>query len=165
MRIDVNIEKDLIRQPQKEQISIVRDTIIFISPQQPNIQVIRDNNLIIKLLARRKKDEVESQAFDFDYELHDAAKYWKAYSDYSFEFQCIFCDQSPDSALEDSKGLVKVLEFARPGSKRKTLPVKRSNPKQGRVSTDTETISDSLSPMSYRSQYSSANEQSPDSGI
>merc|ERR1711892_1452730 len=122
-----------------------------------------DNNFMIKLVARRKKDSVESEAFDFHYELHDAAVYMKTVDDYSFQFQCIFCDQNPDT--RDSNKLVKTLEVARPGSKRKTLPAKRLNPKHGRISTDSETSFDNSSPMSYLSPYSSATDQSPDSGI
>eukprot|EP00092_Neocalanus_flemingeri_P014524 GFUD01015671.1.p1 GENE.GFUD01015671.1~~GFUD01015671.1.p1 ORF type:complete len:633 (+),score=203.98 GFUD01015671.1:47-1945(+) len=169
IRIDEKLEMDLIRQP--TEISIVRDTIIFITPCQPNIQVIQENNWMIKVLAKRKSDGFESQAFDFHYEVHNAAQYLKTFSNYSFEFHCIFCDLNPDRELPDSKGLVKVLEVARPGSKRKTMTAKRANPKHYRVSTDSEagqTTLDSLSPASFQGNtqtFSPANQLSPDSGI
>ena len=165
-RVEEKLEEELIRQPEPENIKIVRDTIIFISPPQPNILQINHMNMKIKLLARRMKDGVESNSFDFHYEPHNAATYLKTINNnISFNFRCIFCDQCPDALQPERTDLAKTLQVARPGTKRKMLPAQRSKPKQGRVSTDSDSTSELLSPCSYQSQTSSPPGQSPDSGI
>ena len=63
-RMEEKAERQLINQPGPKNIKIVRDSIIFISPPQPNILKLDKMNIKIKLLARREKDGVESNLFD-----------------------------------------------------------------------------------------------------
>jgi len=98
-------EESLLRQPQLTDISIMKETIVFITPAQPHIDIIRSKGYTVKLLARRTSDGyISKKKFDFDYLPHD-------YYD-----PCFFCFENPDNNPESSRAkLVPMKEVARPG--------------------------------------------------
>jgi len=66
-------------------MTVKNSTIIFLTPAQPNLQLIRQNigEFHLKLLAKRKSDNLKSKSFNFFYSDHSA-----------------MCDHSVDGADE-----------------------------------------------------------------
>jgi len=106
-------EETLLRQPQLNDTSIMKESIVFITPAQPHIETIRSRGYTIKLLARRASDGYTSKKkFDFDYLPHD-------YYD-----PCFFCYENPDNNPESSRArLVPMKEVARPGLRKRQMSV------------------------------------------
>merc|ERR1712156_374581 len=106
-------EEALLRQPEMADVSIMRESIVFITPPQPNVEVIRRQRYSIKLVARRCSDGyVSKKKFNFDYLPHD-------YYD-----PCFFCFENPDNNPESSRAkLVPMKEVARPGLRKRQMSV------------------------------------------
>ena len=106
-------EEALLRQPEMTDVSIMRESIVFITPPQPNVEVIRRQRYSIKLVARRCSDGyVSKKKFNFDYLPHD-------YYD-----PCFFCFENPDNNPESSRAkLVPMKEVARPGLRKRQMSV------------------------------------------
>jgi len=104
-------EEALLRQPLLSDTSIMRESIVFITPPQPHVETIRSRGFSIKLVARRSSDGyVSKKKFDFDYLPHD-------YYD-----PCFFCFENPDNQPESSRAkLVPMKEVARPGLRKRQM--------------------------------------------
>lgn len=111
-------EESLLRQPQTTDISIMRESIVFISPPQPQAETIRSRGYKVRLVARRKSDGyVSKKKFDFDYIPHD-------YYD-----PCFFCHENPDNVPDSlctghrtsGARLVPMKEVARPGLRKRQM--------------------------------------------
>merc|ERR1711978_625607 len=89
----------------------MKETIVFITPAQPHIDIIRSKGYTVKLLARRTSDGyISKKKFDFDYLPHD-------YYD-----PCFFCFENPDNNPESSRAkLVPMKEVARPGLRKRQM--------------------------------------------
>merc|ERR1712088_832911 len=104
-------EESLLSQPLLADTSIMRESIVFITPPQPHVETIRTRGLTIKLVARRSSDGyVSKKKFDFVYLPHD-------YYD-----PCFFCYENPDNNPESSRAkLVPMKEVARPGLRKRQM--------------------------------------------
>merc|ERR1712079_777493 len=91
----VDKEESLLVQP--SDFSVMKESIIFITPAQPCAEAILVNNYKIKLVARRASDGyISRKKFDFDFVPHD------------FYSTCIFCALDPDTAGgDDAKQIVR----------------------------------------------------------
>merc|ERR1712079_377832 len=86
----VDKEESLLVQP--ADFSVMKESIIFITPAQPCAEAILVNNYKIKLVARRASDGyISRKKFDFDFVPHD------------FYSTCIFCALGPDTAEAEVK--------------------------------------------------------------
>merc|ERR1712079_46504 len=95
----VDKEESLLVQP--ADFSVMKESIIFITPAQPCSEAILVNNYKIKLVARRASDGyISRKKFDFDFVPHD------------FYSTCIFCALDPDTAGGDDAKLVPMREVA-----------------------------------------------------
>lgn len=111
-------EETLLRQPQVTDISIMRESIVFITPPQPQAETIRSRGYKVRLVARRRSDGyVSKKKFDFDYIPHD-------YYD-----PCFFCHENPDNVpgipctgqRTSGAKLVPMKEVARPGLRKRQM--------------------------------------------
>jgi len=104
-------EESLLGQPLLTDTSIMRESIVFITPPQPHVETIRSRGYTIKLVARRGSDGyVSKRKFDFDYLPHD-------YYD-----PCFFCFENPDNSPENCRAkLVPMKEVARPGLRKRQM--------------------------------------------
>jgi len=105
-------EENLLRQPQMTDTSIMRESIVFITPPQPQAEYIRSRGYKVRLVARRSSDGyVSKKKFDFDYIPHD-------YYD-----PCFFCYENPDNIPQSGSRakLVPMKEVARPGLRKRQM--------------------------------------------
>jgi len=105
-------EETLLRQPQMTDTSIMRESIVFITPPQPQAETIRSRGYKVRLVARRSSDGyVSKKKFDFDYLPHD-------YYD-----PCFFCQEDPDNIPQSGSRakLVPMKEVARPGLRKRQM--------------------------------------------
>ena len=112
-REDTDTEDVFLKQP--EHFHSVQGAIIFMTPGQPNLHSILENDLKIKLAAHRPSDDTESEAFDFQYVLCGEEQ------NSSFVC-CVFCSYNLDNVGNQNAGLVKMLEHSKPNKRRKSLP-------------------------------------------
>jgi len=104
----VDKEESLLVQP--ADFSVMKESIIFITPAQPCAEAILVNNYKIKLVARRASDGyISRKKFDFNFVPHD------------FYSTCIFCALDPDTAGGDDAKLVPMREVARPGLRKRQM--------------------------------------------
>jgi len=108
--------EDILTQPNDERfpdaknVSVMKETIIFITPPQPNIEMIMRNGWRIKLAGLRKSDGfVSTKKFNFNYMPDD---YYEP---------CIFCELRPDG-YEGKVVLPNPIGPARPGVKKRRMP-------------------------------------------
>jgi len=98
----------ILIQPNK--VTVLKETIVFITPEQPNIEMIMKNGWTIKLAGVRKSDGFESlNKFNFNYVPDD------------FYDPCIFCELKPDG----NSGIAILpspIGPARPGVKKRRMP-------------------------------------------
>ena len=78
--------------------------------------------------------------------LHNDTQCVKTINDCSFTFQCL-CQ------ILGREKLVNVLDVAKPGLKRRSMPTKHTDTKNIRLSTDSENTSASLSPTSSQDSF------------
>jgi len=117
-------EEQLVQQPVASDISVLKESIIFITPPQPNAAKFLLNKYKIKLVARRHSDGyVSRKKFDFTYVPHD----------YFQEIPCMFCCLDSDNvqgklvSISDSTNvqgrasLVALKEVARPGLRKRQM--------------------------------------------
>merc|ERR1712111_132175 len=72
-------EEQLLQQPVQSDISVLKESIIFITPPQPNAAKFLLNKYKIKLVAKRHSDGyVSRKKFDFTYVPHDFSKEFPA---------------------------------------------------------------------------------------
>ena len=136
-RLDTDAEDAFLKQP--EQFHSVQNTIFFMTPKQPNMQSILENDLKIKLAAYRPFDDTESEAFDFQYVLCE--------EDQNTSYVCVFCSCNFDNVGSQNVGLVKMLEHSKPNKRRKSLPNSHgARLKQRRTPDSTSGISATLTP-------------------
>merc|ERR1711902_390197 len=105
-------EEQLLRQPQMTDTSIMRESIVFITPPQPQAETIRSRGYKVRLVARRSSDGyVSKKKFDFDFIPHD-------YYD-----PCFFCYEDPDNIPQSGSRakLVPMKEVARPGLRKRQM--------------------------------------------
>lgn len=104
-------EESLLEQPFLTDTSVMRESIVFITPPQPQVETIRSRGYTIKLVARRTSDSyVSKKKFDFDYLPHD-------YYD-----PCFFCFENPDNNPVSCRArLVPMKEVARPGLRKRQM--------------------------------------------
>jgi len=130
-RVDAKKEEQLLNQP--KEVNKVQNTIIFISPPQPNYLQIMAQNYQIKLVAVRKSDKMESNSFEFVYENHMSKFTFEESGEGHYEVvsgQCIFCGDF--DSTKACKPLPK-LDTAKPNHKRKFFS-KKQIPKIRRLS-------------------------------
>eukprot|EP00091_Calanus_sinicus_P015812 TRINITY_DN3458_c0_g1_i2.p1 TRINITY_DN3458_c0_g1~~TRINITY_DN3458_c0_g1_i2.p1 ORF type:complete len:342 (-),score=44.36 TRINITY_DN3458_c0_g1_i2:64-1089(-) len=100
-------EEKLLAQPNDQggkSVSIMKETIVFITPKQPNAELIMQNQWTVKLVARRTSDGLVSKTkFNFDIVPHD------------FYSTCIFCDIDPDKEALGHATIAPMRDVARPG--------------------------------------------------
>lgn len=105
-------EESLLKQPQITDTSIMRESIVFITPPQPQAEYIRSRGYKVRLVARRSSDGyVSKKKFDFDYIPHD-------YYD-----PCFFCYENPDNIPQSGSRakLVPMKDVARPGLRKRQM--------------------------------------------
>ena len=105
-------EEQLLRQPQMADTSVMRESIVFITPPQPQAETIRSRGYKVRLVARRSSDGyVSKKKFDFDFIPHD-------YYD-----PCFFCYEDPDNIPQSGSRakLVPMKEVARPGLRKRQM--------------------------------------------
>jgi len=105
-------EESLLIQPEMTDTSIMRESIVFITPPQPQAETIRSRGYKVRLVARRSSDGyVSKKKFDFDYLPHD-------YYD-----PCFFCQEDPDNIPQSGSRarLVPMKEVARPGLRKRQM--------------------------------------------
>merc|ERR1712165_242013 len=110
-------DQEYIRQPMidhrdlNETVAVFKESIIFITPSQPNLAKIRDKGLTIMLAARRKSDGFESRKkFLFSYSAHTE--------------DCVYCNDNPDGVGHPGTGqavLAPKREVPRPGRKKRRM--------------------------------------------
>ena len=100
----------ILVQPDEKQISVMKETIIFITPMQPNMEKIMQNGWTIKLVAVRLSDGCESKKkYNFNFVPHD------------FYQPCIFCIMKPDG--HDGKAILpSPIETSKTGKRKRNLP-------------------------------------------
>jgi len=116
-------EESLLKQPQITDTSIMRESIVFITPPQPQAEYIRSRGYKVRLVARRSSDGyVSKKKFDFDYIPHD-------YYD-----PCFFCFENPDNIPQSGyrAKLVPMKEVARPGLRKRQMSEVDSGDYHGR---------------------------------
>jgi len=94
---------------QPADVTVLKETIIFISPPQPHIEMIMRNGWSIKLVGVRKSDGFQStRKFPFNYVPED------------FYDPCIFCNFNSDG-YSSEVGLPEPIGPARPGVKKRKM--------------------------------------------
>merc|ERR1712227_808429 len=117
-------EEQLLQQPAASDISVLKESIIFITPQQPHAAKFLLNKYKIKLVARRISDGyVSRKKFDFNYVPHD----------YFQGIPCMFCCLDSDNVqgklvsisesnnVQGRASLVALKEVARPGLRKRQM--------------------------------------------
>jgi len=106
-------EEKFLMQPNIQQgksVSIMKETIVFITPPQPNAEMILENQWQVKLVARRSSDGLVSKTkFDFDIVPHD------------FYSTCIFCEIDPDKQKLGEATIAPMRDVARPGLRKRQM--------------------------------------------
>jgi len=106
-------EEKVLMQPNIQQgksVSIMKETIVFITPHQPNAEMILENQWRVKLVARRSSDGLVSKTkFDFDIVPHD------------FYSTCIFCEIDPDKQALGQATIAPMRDVARPGLRKRQM--------------------------------------------
>jgi len=106
-------EDAVLVQPNTQQgrsVSIMKETIVFITPPQPHAEIILENNWRVKLVARRSSDGLVSKTkFDFDLVPHD------------YYSTCIFCEIDPDKQALGSATIPPMRDVARPGLRKRQM--------------------------------------------
>ena len=130
----------LLGQPSSD-ITILKEMIIFIAPEQKNIEQIFSNGWEIKLLGQRNSDNMESSTkFSFQYFPHD------------FYDPCIFCSVKPDGISSLSSCLPSPISPAKPGIRKRkmedTLEDSKDNKKHLIRSVSVPVTMPSLAPLS-----------------
>ena len=91
-------------------VSIMKETIVFITPKQPHAELFMQNQWTVKLVARRSSDGLVSKTkFDFDIVPHD------------FYSTCIFCEIDPDKQLLGQATIAPMRDVARPGLRKRQM--------------------------------------------
>ena len=91
------------KKPSSDEIVTTKETITFITPEQPHAEHIMWNQWTVKLVAYRMSDGlVSSSKFVFDICPHD------------FYTHCIFCDINPDKQKPGPNTLPPPKEIAKP---------------------------------------------------
>jgi len=102
-------EDKLLTQP--SDVSVMKESIIFITPQQKYSELILRNKFRIKLVARRESDGyVSRKKFDFSFVPHD---YYTPH--------CIFCYHDPDNEGDQRAKLAPMRDVARPGVRKRQM--------------------------------------------
>ena len=102
------------RIPDKKNVSVLKEMVIFITPPQEeeSVAMIMKNRWTVKLAGVRKSDGYESEKkFDFNYVPSD------------FYDPCIFCSLKPDG-IDGFATLPEPISPARPGVKKRKMPEK-----------------------------------------
>merc|ERR1719320_526670 len=106
-------EDAVLVQPNTQQgrtVSIMKETIVFITPPQPHAETILENNWRVKLVARRSSDGLVSKTkFDFDLVPHD------------YYSTCIFYEIDPDKQALGSATIAPMRDVARPGLRKRQM--------------------------------------------
>ena len=106
-------EEKLLAQPNDQpgkSVSIMKETIVFITPKQPHAELFMQNQWTVKLVARRSSDGLVSKTkFDFDLVPHD------------FYSTCIFCEIDPDKQLLGQATIAPLRDVARPGLRKRQM--------------------------------------------
>jgi len=106
-------EEKLLAQPNDQpgkSVSIMKETIVFITPKQPHAEMIMQNQWTVKLVARRSSDGLVSKTkFNFDIVPHD------------FYSTCIFCDIDPDKEALGHATIAPMRDVARPGLRKRQM--------------------------------------------
>jgi len=103
------------RNPSAKNTIVLKESIIFITPAQPNIELIMKNGWLIKLVGVRKSDGFESlKKFIFTYVPDD------------FYDPCIFCELHPDGNSGKAV-LPSPIGPAKPGVKKRRMPDNTKN--------------------------------------
>jgi len=104
---------DLLQQPRLaggQQVLIMKETLVFITPPQPHIETIMQNGWKIKLVGLRLSDKnISKTKFDFEYFPSD------------FYDPCIFCELHADGPSFPAS-LPALVGPARPGVKKRRMP-------------------------------------------
>jgi len=98
---------------QPTEFTVLKESIIFITPAQPHADKILLSNYKIKLVARRDSDGyVSRKKFDFNFVPHDY-----------YQGGCIFCNYDPDRQTEyhGPAKLVPMNAVARPGVRKRQM--------------------------------------------
>jgi len=98
---------------QPTEFTVLKESIIFITPAQPHADKILLSNYKIKLVARRDSDGyVSRKKFDFNFVPHDY-----------YQGGCIFCNYDPDRQTENHgpAKLVPMNAVARPGVRKRQM--------------------------------------------
>ena len=83
----LNMEYLLSELNDQQDFLVLSDSIILVTPSQPNLDVILNNDWVIKLAVRRQSDGEESKmSFEFCYSEHHLDN----------DNLCIFCDLNLD---------------------------------------------------------------------
>ena len=106
-------EENLLNQPSNhpvKTVSIMKETIVFITPNQPHAETIMKNRWTVKLVARRTSDGLVSKTkFNFDYVPHD------------FYSPCVFCAINPDKQDLGHATIAPMRDVARPGLRKRQM--------------------------------------------
>jgi len=104
---------DLLQQPRLaggQQVLVMKETLVFITPPQPHIETIMENGWKIKLVGLRLSDKnISKTKFDFEYFPSD------------FYDPCIFCELQADGPSFPAS-LPALVGPARPGVKKRRMP-------------------------------------------
>jgi hypothetical protein len=104
-------EEKRVTQPDRDKTVIRKGSIIFITPPQPQAEVIFEQGWVIKVCAMRRSDSmVGAVKFAFEYVPHH------------FYQPCIFCALGPDVMGPEKAVLRPQKGFTRPGLKRRIGP-------------------------------------------
>jgi len=94
-----------------ETVAVFKESIIFITPPQPNLARILAEGMSIMLVGRRRSDEFESRKrFPFSYETH--------------KDDCVYCLDNPDGvniSVTGHAALAPKKEVPRPGRKKRRM--------------------------------------------
>jgi len=131
-----------LRQP--ETVNKVQNVVIFISPKQPYLLNILAKGYLVKLVAVRTSDNVESKPFDFNYVPHDSFVTSFNSTD-PMPAPCTFCGDI-DSPGNVTNGLAVMKGSSAPHKRKKTLS--GSGPRNKRVLSSSGSSVLSLSPDS-----------------
>jgi hypothetical protein len=105
-----DFEEQFIEQPRASETTVMKETIIFITPPQPHAETLMRNGWKLKLAARRNSDGlVSKKKFDFDYVPHD------------FYSPCVFCFIGPDSLSPGQATIVTLRDLPRPGLRKRRM--------------------------------------------
>ena len=104
-------EESLLKQPNPDNVCVLKESIIFITPVQPHAEEIYRHKYKVKLVARRESDGyVSKKKFDFSYLPHD------------YYSTCYFCEFDPDNNEEQGTArLVPMKDVARPGLRKRNM--------------------------------------------